>query len=117
MPESAGLFSVANQLPVATIENMSSNGLLKIKLSKPILDFPADLKSLVDRNAKGYIEKDGVTTPDIDAEPWISPLIILKLIAEGETNERNLRYTWELEDYTPTLITLRLTFFTPLKVS
>ena len=56
IPESAGLFSTADQLPVATIESMSSNGLLKIKLSKPIVGFPENFKSLVDRNAKGYVE-------------------------------------------------------------
>ena len=96
---------------------MTSSGQLKIKLSKPIVEFPENFKSLVERNSKGYVESNGEIVPDINAEPWISPLIILKLIAGDQTDGRKLKYTWELEEYTETLITLQLTFITPLKVS
>ena len=75
------------------------------------------MKSLVDRNAKGYVEQDGVTDPDINAEPWISPLITLKLIASDDANVRHLKFSWELDSITQNLITLRLTFATPMKIS
>jgi len=71
----------------------------------------------VERNSKGYVEANGEVIPDINAEPWISPLIILKIIAGDQTDGRKLVYTWEIEEYTESLITLRLTFVTPLKVS
>ena len=96
---------------------MSSNGLLTIKFSKPIVEFPEDMKSLVDRNAIAYVESNGLTEPDMNAEPWISPLIILKLITSAETNKRFVKYSWYLEDYSEDFISLRLNFTTPLKIS
>ena len=68
--------------------------MLQIRVSKPIIGFPEDLKRLVDRNAKGYVEKNDITTPDIKAEPWILPLITLKLIASDSTEIEDLVYTW-----------------------
>ena len=117
VPEKAGFLSVSNQLPVAKIESLSSNGLLTIKFSKPIVEFPEDMKSLVDRNAIAYVESNWKTEPDMNAEPWISPLIILKLITSAETNKRFVKYSWYLEDYSKDFISLRLNFATPLKVS
>ena len=75
------------------------------------------MKSLVDRNAKDYIEVNGITTPDMNAEPWVSPLVILKLIAGESTSKRNLKYSWELEDFEETSLTVRITFVTPMKIS
>ena len=104
-------------MPVATIERLTNAGLLQIRISKAIVDFPSDFKSKVDRNAKGYIEKDGVIEPDINAEPWIQPLILLKVIVGEETRAKDLKFNWELESYTETLLSIRISFATPLKIS
>ena len=118
VPETTiSLFSVAAQVPVASIEKLTNSGLLQIRISKPIVDFPDDLMSLVNRNAKGYVEKDGVTEPDMNAEPWISPLITLKIISSDDSLARNLYFTWKMESYSETLLELRLNFTTPIKVS
>ena len=118
VPETTiSLFSVAAQVPVASIEKLTNSGLLQIRISKPIVDFPDDLMSLVNRNAKGYVEKDGVTEPDMNAEPWISPLITLKIISSDDSLAKNLYFTWKMESYSETLLELRLNFTTPMKVS
>ena len=96
---------------------MTNAGFLQIRISKPIVEFPSDLKSLTDRNAKGYVEKDGVIKPDINAEPWIQPLILLKVIASDDSRERDLLFDWELESYSETQLNIRLRFVTPMKVS
>ena len=111
------LFSTAAQVPVASIVKLTNSGLLQIRISKPIIEFPDDLKSLVDRNTNGYIEKNNVTEPDPNAEPWISPLITLKIISSEESRTRNLHFDWEMERFSETLLELRLNFATPMKVS
>ena len=75
------------------------------------------MKRLVDRNAKGYVEKNDITTPDINAEPWILPLITLKLIASDSTEIENLLYTWELDAFDETLLDIQINFFKPNKIS
>ena len=83
---------------------MTNTGLLQIRFSKPIVGFPDDLKKKVDRNAKGYVEKNGKTEPDINAEPWIVPLIQLKIIASEDTRMADLKYNWTLAAYEDTLL-------------
>ena len=60
------------------------------------------MKRRVDRDAKGYVEKDGVTVPDLNSEPWVVPLILLKVIASDDTEVDDLRYSWELEAFDKT---------------
>ena len=75
------------------------------------------MTSLVNRNAKGYVEKDGRIEPDINAEPWLQPLILLKVIASDESRANNLRFEWELESFSKTQLNIRIYFVTALKVS
>ena len=56
-------------------------------------------------------------TPDINAEPWILPLITLKLIASDSTEIENLLYTWELDAFDETLLDIQINFFKPNKIS
>ena len=90
--------------------------MLSIRFTKEI-DFPDDFKRLVDRNAKGFVEKDGIIEPNWDAEPWISPLILMKVIASEDSTSRDLRYDWQLESYSGVLLKIRINWATPMKVS